>query len=169
LLFLALARARAFSLTDEEDLMQMARQPKKKLEKKSAAGGKGGGVALGDNLPMPWGAGNNKKVCSDGRKAIAGFVLASDAIQPKKLFPPPKVPDDFIPLHRFNEILSSSSSSAAGAARSRGGARGPPAPAPRQIADLDVDQLLALAKGKSVKDSQPSAVKFFCIVLSVAG
>jgi len=123
---------------DEEHLMQMVRQPKKKPDKKAAvaagAKDKGGGE-------VPW-AGGGRKVCSDGRRPLASFVLASEVVQPKKIFPPPKVPEDFVPLHRFNDVLNVSAAAAPADARA--------APAPKQIADLDASQLLALAQGKPV-------------------
>jgi len=141
---------------EEENLMQLARQPQKKTARKPGAGGKlaGGGEGEEGEASVPWGGVGGRKVCSDGRKPLAGFVLASSAVLPKKLFPPPKVPDDFVPVHRFNQISNVPSSSAD--ATSRAGARGPPAPAPRQIADLDTAGLLALAKGKPIPLCAPA-------------
>ncbi|KAJ3046113.1 hypothetical protein HDV00_003863 [Rhizophlyctis rosea] len=41
--------------------------------------------------------------CSDGRPPLRGFVLARTPLVISKGYPPPEVPADFIPLHKFAE------------------------------------------------------------------
>ena len=104
--------------------MQLARQPPKKNVKKAAADSKRGGLASDRDsrdgeLAMPWGANSLRQVCSDGRKAIAGYVIAAQAVVDSKVYPPPTVPPDFNPLHRFNSVLTLPQTSAS----LRGGAK----------------------------------------------
>ncbi|KAG0229184.1 hypothetical protein BGW41_003170 [Actinomortierella wolfii] len=40
---------------------------------------------------------------SDGRPILAGFVLAPNCAMTFKWFPPPTIPHDFIPIHKFDE------------------------------------------------------------------
>ncbi|KAJ3055311.1 hypothetical protein HK097_010890 [Rhizophlyctis rosea] len=44
---------------------------------------------------------SDSRLCSDGRPPLRGFALAQVPLVEAKRYPPPKVPDDFIPLHRF--------------------------------------------------------------------
>ena len=96
-------------------------------------------------------------------------MIASESTQPPKVFPPPEVPPDFIPVHRFNPVSCTHDASGSRGSEPVPGAvsalgsntiqnRRSATPAPAQMAQLSVDQLLALAKGKFLQ-RQPVAAE----------
>eukprot|EP00961_Rhodomonas_salina_P083137 1116905-Rhodomonas_salina.1 len=131
---------------DEEAMMEALRQPVKR-KGKGAKGGKDGkqrgpvAVDIAEIL-------GKGRTCNDGRKPLKGFLLCKDEARYGKHYPPPEVPADFAPFHRFNDMLPPPTDWAK-ELQDR----------PASLADCTKDQLLALAMGKRppAPDQRPPA------------
>lgn len=84
---------------DEEAMMERARQPAQKKDKKK--------VRTQGDLPLPEVAGTARTRCNDGRVPLKGYILGYDrTLVERKAFPPPVVPHEFSPFHRFTEEMT---------------------------------------------------------------
>ncbi|EKX54373.1 hypothetical protein GUITHDRAFT_99855 [Guillardia theta CCMP2712] len=108
---------------EEEAMMHAMRQPKKKSKQAMEK----------PKIAIP--AFQSKLVCSDGRKPIPGFELATDPPKEKKRYDPPKIPEGFTPHHVWPEPLK--------------GMEDAPKTVPKSFEECNSEQLFALAKGKS--------------------